>query len=101
MTFTTQSTTPGAATVTEPQPHYPRVVHEGVREAAAHVLALLDEQEPVYEFVDHLLAAAPEKRVAIVSALVSVVSRKAVASPDMATLKVKLRLMAKEPIPDE
>ena len=78
----------------------PLVVHEGAREACAHVLAILDEREPVHEFVRRLLDAPGDKQVAIVSALTKGILRHAVESADMATLKLKLRLMAKEPMPD-
>jgi hypothetical protein len=87
--------------MTEPNPRDQRAVEEGAREAAGHVLAILDGAEPTHDFVRQLIEAAPVKQVAIVSSLVHIVSRTAVESADMATLKLKLRLMAKEPMPDE
>lgn len=77
-----------------------RTVEEAGREAAAHVLALLDGT-PAHKFVEHLTAAAPVKQVALVSCLVHLVSRTAVESADMATFKLKLRLMAREPVPED
>jgi hypothetical protein len=87
--------------MTELTPQDRQAVEEGAREAAGHVLALLDQKEPTHEFVRQLLEASPQKQVAIVSSLVHLVSRTAVESADMATFKLKLRLMAKEPMPDE
>jgi hypothetical protein len=87
--------------MTELSPQDRRAVEAGAREAAGHVLALLDEKEPTHEFVRHLIEASPQKRVAIVSSLVHMVSRMAVESADMATFKLKLRLMALEPMPEE
>jgi hypothetical protein len=78
-----------------------RAVEEGAREAASHVLALLDEQETPHEFIRHLLDASPTKQAVIVSALAKGLIRHAVESADMATFKLKLRLMANEPMPDE
>jgi hypothetical protein len=86
--------------MTELSPQHQRAVEEGAREACAHVLALLDEKEPMHEFVRQLIAASPQKQVAIVSSLVYAVSRTAVESADMATFKLSLRLMAREPMPD-
>lgn len=77
-----------------------RIVEEAAREAAAYVLAHLDGT-PAHEFVQHLTATAPRKQVAIVSSLVHLVSRTAVESADMATFKLKLRLMAREPLPED
>jgi len=78
-----------------------RAVEEGAREAAGHVLALLDQKEAPHEFIEQLVAASPQKQVALVSSLVYSITRHAVESDSMAMLKLKLRLMAKEPLPDE
>lgn len=87
--------------MTELSPEDQRAVEEGAREAAAHVLALLDEAESPYDFVQQLLKASPAKQVVIVSTLTKGLIRHAVESADMATFKLKLRLMSREPIPDE
>lgn len=76
-------------------------MEEGAREAAAHVLALLDDQETPHDLVKYLFEASPVKQVVIVSTLTKGIPRHAVQSADMATFKLKLRLMANEPLSDD
>ncbi len=79
---------------------------EGSREAAQWALRLLggfqsqDSAAAAMELDELLRGQSLDRRVAFLAQLVNLTGRVGVASPDVATLKVKLRALAEGPAPD-